>query len=105
MEADLAVELVTNSPILKASKTEVAVLIGDDDSSTFSALRKASNGSIVKWSLSDINHAKKALSSMLYNCTKSHNPLTTAIIKYLKRCFGYTLTQNKGISSGVRDAI
>lgn len=102
MESDLAVDLV-NSGTFKESDVELAVLIGDDDSFTMSALRASSTNKIVKWS--DINHAKKGLVNMLYTLQKNYKELNSTVISYLKRCFSYAIEQNRNNVDSTKAAI
>ena len=54
---------------------------------------------VEKWS--DITHAKRSLTTRLYNISQ-HNkftdcsPLTQKVINYLAKCFSYCVAQNKG---------
>jgi DNA polymerase III epsilon subunit-like protein len=98
MEADVAVQLVTNNDCLKKANVHVSTLVGDDDSSTIAKVRSVDR--TVK-KLSDTNHAKKNLGNMLYDLQRSHKVLSTKVIKYFQKCFGYVLTQNKGDSKAV----
>ncbi|XP_034934695.1 uncharacterized protein [Chelonus insularis] len=82
MGPSMAVELVVHNNILKETQVMVGTLVGDDDSSTISAVRRASSIPIEK--CSDMNHATKFLSNALYSMKLPSN-----IIKYFKRCFSY----------------
>ena len=59
MKADGAVQLVTQSQILKESNVQVGIFIGDNDSSSISAIQEASSYSIFK--KSDMNYTTKGV--------------------------------------------
>lgn len=103
MEPHVAKKLVVDSDILKAQNIEVGVLVGDDDSSTIAACRAAANHPIIKQS--DVNHTSGGVKKKLYNIQKNHKELTKDHITYLHRCFSYALSQNKGYSLGLANAI
>ncbi|XP_046408211.1 uncharacterized protein LOC124172766 [Ischnura elegans] len=102
MEADLAVELLTTSTPLKAAQVKVGTIVCDEDSSTIAKIRR-DVGNVEK--VSDINHAKKNLGNALYGLRMTHKQLTPTVIKYLQRCFGYALQQNRGNPASLRKAI
>ena len=82
------------------NKAVVSILVGDDDSSTISKVRRSVDHEIKKWS--DIVHAKRSFGSALYAVKPKYKSLTPMIIEYLQRCFGYALKQNKDDPEGVR---
>lgn len=63
MEADVCTELVKACE--ECHKAQVAILMGDDDSSTIKKVRESVNHNVEKWS--DIVHAKRAFGSSMYN--------------------------------------
>lgn len=106
MEPDVAVQLVTESSILKSQNVEVGVFVGDNDSSSICSIKKACNHTILKQS--DKNHTSKGVKSLLYKIDKNKDPdkeLTTESIKYLHKCFTYAMAQNKGDVIGMQAAI
>ncbi|KAL7293956.1 hypothetical protein TKK_0012536 [Trichogramma kaykai] len=108
MEADGAVELVTNSTILKTLDLEVGAFIGDNDSSSIAAIQKNINYTIVK--LSDMNHTTKGVGKALHDLHKSKltdpdQELSNDTIKHLQRCFTYAVKQNDGDHAKVQAAI
>lgn len=95
MEPDAAVNLVKKSAILKETNTEVGVFVGDDDSSSISAVRKAVQHEIAK--RSDKNHTAKGVKNLLYKIDKANDldhELNTESIKYLHKCFTYAMAQH-----------
>ena len=106
MEPDVAVELVTRSTTLKEKNIEVGVFIGDNDSSSICAIKKASKHDILKQS--DKNHTSKGVKSLLYKIGKIKDPdkeLTSGTIKYLHKCFTYAMAQHQGNVAGMGAAI
>ena len=81
----------------------VSVLVGDDDSSTISKVRKNVEHEVEKWS--DVVHNKRSFGSSLYRIKTQNNSLTDMVIRYFQRCFGYALKQNKGDEEGVRNGL
>jgi hypothetical protein len=102
MEADMAVSLLAKNPNLEKENCIVGVLIGDDDSATIANVRRAVSHTVEKWS--DLNHARKGLSNALY-ALKGPLKLTSKVIKYLTRNFGYAIKQNQNDPKRVRVAI
>lgn len=98
MESNMAIELINHNPILQEQNAKISVLIGDDDCSTISAVRRESATKIKKWS--DLNHAKKGLTSALYAI---HLPLK--LIQYFGKCFSFALTQNRDDAQKVNKAL
>lgn len=103
MEPHVAKKVIVESEILREQNIEVGVLIGDDDSSTIAACRAASNHPIIKQS--DINHASGGVKKNLYKIQKTHGELRKDTITYLHRCFTYAVTQNKGNSQAMANAV
>lgn len=88
MEPDMAVELIVENLLLADTNVRIETLMGDDDSSTISAVRRAACFAIEKWS--DLNHAKKSLTTALYGITNSDK-----IRSYFSHAFLATLKKNK----------
>ncbi|XP_043271195.1 uncharacterized protein [Venturia canescens] len=98
MEPDMAIELITKNRLLLEENVSIAVMIGDDDASSIAAVRRESVHKIEKWS--DINHAKKGLTSALYALK-----VPKEVINYFARAFSYAVYQNKGEAAAVRAAL
>ena len=81
----------------------VSVLVGDDDSSTISRVRKNVEHEVEKWS--DVVHTKRSFSSSLYSIKTQNKSLTYMVIRYFQRCCGYALKQNKDDEEGVRNGL
>ena len=81
----------------------VSVLVGDDDSSTISKVRKNVEHKVEKWS--DVVHAKRSFGSSLYSIKTQNRSLTDMVIWYFQWCFGYTLKQNKDDEEGVQNGL
>ncbi|XP_043468802.1 uncharacterized protein LOC122502708 [Leptopilina heterotoma] len=103
MEPQAAVEIIANNSILKECNLEVGVMIGDNDSSAICAARNASAHDIVKQS--DINHTSKGLTNELFKIQSRHKELNATSIKYLQKCFNYSIAQNKGNCDKLSQAI
>ena len=72
MEQSVAVELVSE---VRSDSAAVTTIVMDDDSTTLAHLRKEYDADLVKWS--DINHAKKSFTNMLYKLSEKHKILTS----------------------------
>ena len=81
----------------------VSVLVGDDDSSTISKVRKNVEHEVEKWS--DVVRTKRSFGSSLYRIKTQNKSLTDMVIRYFQRCFGYALKQDKGDEEGVRNGL
>ena len=101
MEADVCAQLVKSCE--ENSEAQMAILVGDDDSSTIKKVRDTLDHDVEKWS--DIVHAKRAFASSLYGLQKSHKKLTAKVIDYLQKCFTYAVTQNKNDPTGVKNGL
>lgn len=98
MEAHAGAALINNSDILKTVGLKVRVVIGDEDSSTISAVRKENAKTIYK--LADKNHLIKNFGKELYELQKTCKELNKkGAIQHLKKCFSYAIAQNKGRSA------
>ncbi|XP_024892943.1 uncharacterized protein LOC112468124 [Temnothorax curvispinosus] len=71
MEPDIAVEQIAKNDLLTEANVAIAVLIADDDASSIAAVRRESSHRVEKWS--DLNHAKKGLTSALYHAYGKHD--------------------------------
>ena len=81
----------------------VSVLVGDDDSSTISKVRKNVEHEVEKWS--DVVHTKRSFGSSLYSIKTQNKSLTYMVIRSFQRCCGYALKQNKDDEEGVRNGL
>lgn len=94
------------SKILKENNVEVGVFIGDNDSSSICAVRKASDHVILKQS--DKKHTSKGVTNLLYKIDRSKDPsreITSEAVKYLHRCFTYAMAQHQGNTKEMAAAI
>lgn len=94
MEPDIAVEMIAKNKQLQEANVLVKVVIGDDDCSTISSVRREREHTVEKWS--DLNHATKKLSRALW--AQKINP---TVIEYSKYCFTCALKKNKGNAQAV----
>lgn len=98
MKADAGVQLVNHSNILKEAKLQVRVIIGDEDSSMISAVRK-DNPNVSFYKLADRNHLVKNFGKELYDMRSIYKELNKkGAIPHIKKCFAYAVSQNKGNS-------
>ena len=59
---------------------------------------------VEKWS--EINHAKKSFTSHLYTLqTEFKGQLSTKVVEYFAKCFGYALVQNRNDAQGLRQSL
>ena len=79
MEADSGVELIMNSKILKRNNLQVKCVIGDEDSSTMAAIKKAKPDFKIH-KLADSNHLKKKFGKELYAFDKSLKEIHLSLI-------------------------
>ncbi|XP_066582289.1 uncharacterized protein [Prorops nasuta] len=103
MEPHAAVQLTNKNSILKEVKTEIGVLVADNDSSSIFAIRNASSHEVIKQS--DKNHTSKGVVNMLYKIKNRYKELTAQSIKYLQRCFNFCISQNIGNDCNMATAI
>lgn len=95
MEASVGVELINRSKILNEAGLKVRVLVGDNDSSTISAVRRGNVDQLFK--LSDTNHLNKHVASTLMNLKQLFPEMRKPeTIPHIKKCFTYAVKQNKG---------
>ncbi|CAG5107985.1 Protein of unknown function [Cotesia congregata] len=99
MEADIAVQILTQNETFVEENIEIKTLIGDEDSCTIANLRRASDHTIGKWT--DINHATRKISKLLYAIKK----IPKAAIEYLIYCFNSALRANDGNVESTKAAI
>lgn len=78
------------------------LLVGNDDSSS-AVCRAVANHPIIKQS--DANHTSGEVKKKLFNSQKNYEELTKNCIIYLYRCFTDALSQNKGDSLSLANAI
>ncbi|XP_043471058.1 uncharacterized protein LOC122504185 [Leptopilina heterotoma] len=93
----------TNTKAVMDANLQVGIVIADNDSSSICAIRNASEHEVVKQA--DKNHTSKGVVNELYKIQKKHKELTAVTIKYLQRCFSYCVSQNKGNSRNMAEAI
>lgn len=94
----MAVELIARNEDLQKESARIAVIVGDEDSSTIAAVRRESTKEVLKWS--DTNHVTKAVSNALWKLK-----VPPAVIDYLKYCFSCALKKNKGDVEATKAAI
>ena len=99
MEAAVGVRLFQKAPNHGVKPT---VFIGDDDSAAITKIREDVEYNVEKWS--DASHATKTIVRHLNKISserkKKHSPgvspLSQKVIGYVRKCFSYCLSQNKG---------
>lgn len=80
------------------------ILVGDDDSATVKKVRENVKHNVEKWS--DINHAKKSFTSHLYALqSQFKGQLSTKVVDYFVKCFGYALVQNRNDAEGLKQSL
>ncbi|KAK0071601.1 hypothetical protein PV325_012629, partial [Microctonus aethiopoides] len=90
---------------MEEQNIEVGIFIGDNDSSSISAIWQSASHSVLK--LSDKNHTSKRVKNMLYKIQKNQDPdkeLTKDSIAYLHRCFCYAVAQNTNNIAALTEA-
>lgn len=90
MEPHAAVQLTKNNEILSSQNVEIGVIITDNDSSAFAAMRNGLNYEIIKQA--DKNHTSKGVRSALWKIQSKFKELNTASIQYLAKCFNYSVS-------------
>ena len=63
-------QLANQNEIFKASNVELGIMIGDNDSSSISAIRASCNHEVIKHS--DKNRTSKGVTNELYKIKKEH---------------------------------
>ncbi|XP_062579139.1 uncharacterized protein LOC134241063 [Saccostrea cucullata] len=99
MEADMVIEMVQD--LQKSKGITIDGIIGDEDSTTIARLKAYVNADIKK--LSDKNHLKKLFTNSLFTLKKKHSSLTLSVIKYIQKCFSYSIAQGKGNASQIKE--
>ena len=95
MEADVGASLINNSDILTEVGVNARIVIGDDDSTTISAVRKGNPNQTFK--LSDINHLKKHFRGDLFELKKSFKEMRQpGTMEYVLYLFQLAQQQNIG---------
>ena len=99
MEPDVACELWNAAP---EQNIKFSTYVGDDDTTTLSHLHQNVPYGVDKWS--DIVHAKRSLTTRLYNLSSrckfpSSSTLSQKVINYLGKCFTYCIAQNRDADS------
>ena len=107
MEADSAVQLVTQSQILKQSNVQVGIFIGDNDSSSISAIQDITDYTILQQS--NMNHTK-GVGNYLHEIQKDvkkdpQKELSNDVIKHFQRSVTFAIQQNKGDILGIQRAL
>ena len=83
---------------------EVQILVGDDDSAIVKKVQESVTRNVEKWS--DINHAKKSFTSHLYTLqSEFKGQLSTKVVEYFAKCFGYALAQNRNDPEGLKQSL
>ena len=101
MEPAGAVNIVKQ---IESEGHKVSKLVGDDDASTISHLRREVSPTIEKGS--DKNHLKKSFTNKLYTLRSAgHKEVSKKNIKYLQMCFTYAINQNQGNADGLRASL
>lgn len=103
MEAASAVRMVTESVPLETAQVKIGTLIGDEDSSTAAAIRRAVGGALIQGS--DIQHVAKNVKKHLYLSKNLHPKLTPSVIKFIVKLVGCAIKQNKGKADEIANAL
>jgi DNA polymerase III epsilon subunit-like protein len=102
MEAAAAVKVI-KSDILKEAGVKVAVLAGDEDSSTASAVRKEFADQVKRGS--DLLHVQKNIKNDLYKVRCGTKSLPKKVIDYLIISIGTAVKSNKGHAEAIRESL
>ena len=99
MEPNVACALWNAAP---EHHVKFSTYVGDDDTTTLSHLHQNVPYGVQKWS--DIVHAKRSLTTRLYNLSsrckfQNCSSLSQKVINYLGKCFSYCIAQNKDAES------
>lgn len=100
-----------NSPATKNTKLLFSIYVGDDDTITLCHLSQNVPYGVEK--LSDIVHAKRSLTSRMYNLStrckfQNSSTLSQKVINYLGKCFSYCIAQNQdkaGLTSALKNIV
>lgn len=99
MEPAVACELWNSAP---TENVKFSTYVGDDDTTTLCHLSQNVPYGVEKWS--DIVHAKRSLTTRLYNIAtrckfENSSTLSQKVINYLGKCFTYSVAQNRDKAS------
>ncbi len=99
MEPDVACEHWNAAP---KQNLKFSTYVGDDDTTTLSHLNHNVPYGVKKWS--DIVHAKRSLTTRLYNLSSrckfpNSSTLSQKVINNLAKRFSYCIAQNKDVES------
>ena len=102
MEREVACQLWCSAP---DAGVKFSTYIGDDDSTTLADIHSKVPYGVEKWT--DIIHAKRSLTTRLYNLKdRFKNPncsiLSSKVINYFSKCFSYAISQNVGEPENLR---
>lgn len=108
MEAEGAIQVVTNSQSLKEANIEIGGFIADNDSGSKKAVEESTNYPVLIQS--DIAHTKKNFKNMLYEIGKDkekdpNGELSKDVITQFVRSFAAAIHQNKGKLGAMKSAI
>ena len=107
MEPASAVNILCHNPNFEKANVKCAVLVGDEDAGVISQVQRNTPHEVQKWL--DINHVVKKFSNKLYAMAKTYKFLSSEVIKYLKKCFSYVISQHKndveGLKQGLRNIL
>ena len=104
MEPLSAVELFQNAI---QHNIKYVTYTGDEGSTTECYFHEQVPYGIEKYSVCDIIHLKRSLTTRLYNLSKSNkfvncSPLSQEVINYLVKCFSISVNQGKGDSKSIQ---
>ena len=103
MESASAVDLLSDKNLrLKEANVQVDYFIGDGDNSGIAQVRANTSHTVAK--LLDRNHTVKSLNNLLFKL-KAKYKFHNSVIDYLKKCFGYAVSQNCGDAKATELAI
>lgn len=102
MEPKTAADLVLNA-IFKQCFVQWGFMIADNDSSSIAAMRAVVDHEIIKHA--DKNHTSKDVANELCKFNRAHKELNADSIKFLQRCFSFSVSQNVGDAKGMAKAI
>ena len=89
MEPMAAMQLVSDNEIFVGARIELGIFIGDNDSTATHRARSSVSYNTVKQA--GKNHTTKGVTNALYKLARKYKKLNSNAIKYLKRCFSYSL--------------
>ena len=82
--------------------SSVSIFVDDDDTTTQAHLHQNVPYGVEKWS--DVIHAKRSLTTRLYNLSSrcpfpDSSTLSQKVINFLAKCFSYCIAQNSDVDS------